>query len=228
VRKNFLILLVTVNFVFFVSCSDGDKSEDPPQKLFGQITDSTGIPLKGININLFYSLVDKSVQKVKSKWNTAIEFGIPNRSFVKIFLYRFDEIQDTIKIDTFPAGRHSVFFDAVLPNGSHKIELKIKDMTTLKDTTSFVKIFYNNPDAYYFTSINEKALSITDEIGKFEILDKYVAVGEEISRFDEVGNFIGKSIVQPEVTFMLDNGSKAVQGPKVHFYDQKNELKIKF
>ncbi len=227
-KKIFLILFVCVNFIFLISCKEGDKPGDPPQKLFGQVTDPIGIPLKGININLFYSFLDKSVQKSNPEWNTAVSFGIPNKSYVKIFLYRFDEIQDTIKIDTFPAGRYLIFFDAVLPNGSHKVEIKIKDLTTLKDSTLFVKMFFNNPDVNYFIVINEKPLSITDENGKFEIRDKFVAVGEEISRYDELGNFIAKSVVQPEVTFMLDDGKKAILGPKVNFYNQKSDLKIKF
>lgn len=225
-----LKVFISIGIITFsvISCSEVNKPDDPPQKLYGQITDSSGTPLKDININLYYSFLDKAVQKSFLKWDTSVQFGIANRSFVKIFLYRFGEVQDTIKIDTLPAGRHTIFFDTRLPNGSHKIEIKIKDLTTGKDSTSFVKMFINNPDTYYFTTIHEKPLAVTDENGNFTIPDKYVAVGEEISRFDEVGNFIGKSIVTPEVTFMLDNGSNALSGPKVHFYDHKGALKIKF
>ncbi len=141
--RNFFIILL-----FAIGASGGCSNDNPVApyagpSLNGQVKDSEGNAVEGCGVHYIFSMTASRLAKdEKTCPSTQIQFTIPGRSKVTLFVFRWYtlDLVATLVNDTLDAGVHTVTFDgASCTNGVYIYQLTVngnvlEKLMTLLDT----------------------------------------------------------------------------------------------
>jgi hypothetical protein len=210
-----LILTIIISIAFLAGCKNGSEPTiERTPAIYGSVKDSSGNPISGANIYLYYTLNSTQKQILTSEdssinfpnpfyTQTEISFDINNSSNVNIYTVE-EAFKDTniiltgflnqgtymwqidfvSKIDSLLLQRPGIY-ELFIENGSNKLHRKMFHQVQKYETT----------DPY----------TVTDNEGKFVIPYNKIPVGFITQRIAESGQLFGNSKVSDTITIRAVN-----------------------